>query len=273
MQNFSASPRELVASAWRHRQLIAALTRREVAGRYRGSWLGLAWSFLTPLLMLLIYTLVFAGVFHARWDPSGPPDAMGFALALFVGLIVHGLLAECVNRAPDLVVGQVNYVKKVVFPLEVLPWVVFLSALFQAGVGLVVWLLFHAVVQGFVSPTAVLVPLVLLPLMLATLGLVWFLSALGVYLRDIGHVTSMFTTALLFLSGVFYPLSALPEPYQAWARLNPLALSIEQARQVLIAGQWPSVTAWLTLLGGGLLLAWLGFAWFQRTRKGFADVL
>ena len=268
-----ASIRELFASLWRHRFLILQLTKRDVIGRYRGSAMGLAWSFFYPVLMLTVYTFVFSVVFKARWGGIGDSDKASFAIFLFVGMIVHGLFAECVNRAPGLILSNVNYVKKVVFPLEILPSVAMGSALFHAGVSLLVLLAARLIVDQQLSWTAMFIPLILLPLCLATMGAAWFLSAIGVYLRDVGQTVGIFTTALLFLSPVFYPLTALPANYQKWLRLNPLTFVIEESRKVLVSGQLPDWSAWMSFFLVSLAAAWIGFWWFQKSRKGFADVL
>jgi lipopolysaccharide transport system permease protein len=273
MQNFSTSPREMAASLWRNRQLISVMVKREVIGRYRGSVMGMAWSFFNPLLMLVIYTFVFSGVFKARWGMGGEESRANFAIILFVGMIVHGLFAECVNRAPALILSNVNYVKKVVFPLEILPWIAFGSALFHTVVSVIVLLLAQLILNHQVPWTAILFPFTLLPLVFIAIGFAWFLAAFGVFMRDIGQITGMFTTVLLFLSPVFYPLSALPERYQSWLQLNPLAFIIEEGRKVLVFGQLPDIERWGIMMGAGMLTAWVGFAWFQKTRKGFADVL
>lgn len=274
MQTFPVLPHEIAVSLWRNRDLVAALIKREVIGRYRGSIMGMAWSFFNPLLMLAIYTFVFSVVFKARWGTGGGDESKAdFAILLFVGMIVHGLFAECINRAPALILSNVNYVKKVIFPLEILPWVAFGSALFHTVISVTVLLGAQLILSHHVPWTAVLFPLVLLPLALLAMGLAWFLSAFGVFVRDIGQVTGMFTTVLLFLSPVFYPLSALPPKYQGWLQLNPLAFIIEEGRKVLVLGQLPSFGHWSALTAVGMLAAWCGFAWFQKTRKGFADVL
>lgn len=273
MQNFSGSPREMVASCWRNRALILALTKREVDGRYRGSALGLTWSLFTPILLLVIYTFVFSVVFNARWGVESSGGKTDFALLLFVGLIVHGVFAECIIRAPGLITGNVNYVKKVVFPLEILPWVAFGAALFHACVSLVVLIVARLVLNQDLPWTAVLFPVVMVPLVLGSLGVSWFLSALGVYLRDIGQLVSMISTILLFMSPVFYPISALPEQFQGIMRINPLAFIIEESRNTLIFGKVPDFSHWLLLTAASAVVAWLGFLWFQKTRKGFADVI
>jgi lipopolysaccharide transport system permease protein len=272
MQRFSASPREMVASAWRNRSLIVQMTVREVAGRYRGSMMGLLWSFFHPVLLLAVYTFVFSVVFKARWSTQGESRSE-FALVLFAGLLVFNLFAECVNRAPSLVLSNVNYVKRVVFPLEILPWTVLGSALFHLVISLVVWLVFYVAVVGVPSPTLLLLPVVLAPLIALVMGLCWMLASLGVYLRDVAQVIGIVTTMLMFLSPVLYPASSLPEPWRALLFLNPLTLAIEQSRDVMIWGRMPQWSAWLLFAGASLACAALGFAWFQKTRRGFADVL
>jgi lipopolysaccharide transport system permease protein len=268
-----ASIDELFATLWRNRQLIWQMTKREVIGRYRGSVLGLAWSFFNPLLMLSVYTFVFSVVFKARWGTSGSADRAGFAIFLFVGMIVHALFSECVNRAPGLILSNVNYVKKVVFPLEILPAVALGSALFHAGISLIVLLAVRLVVDQQLAWTAIFAPLIFLPLCLITLGFAWVLAAIGVYLRDVHQTVGIFTLVLLFLSPVFYPVSALPAEYQIWLRLNPLTFIIEQCRNVLISAQLPDWGHWCGFLMLSMAGAWAGFWWFQKSRKGFADVL
>lgn len=264
---------ELIQSLQRNRQLIFKMTQRDVVGRYSGSMLGLAWSFFNPLLMLVIYTFVFSVVFKSRWSAGIGESKTDYAMLLFTGMIVHGLFAECVNRAPTLILANVNYVKKVIFPLEILPWVALGSALFHAVISLVVLLLLQLLLNQNMPWTVVLFPLVLLPLILATMGIAWFLASLGVYVRDIGQITGIFTTALLFLSCVFYPLSSLPEKYQYLMKFNPLAYIIEESRNTLIFGQIPNFGLWSIYMIIGIVIAWLGFAWFQRTRGGFSDVI
>lgn len=276
--NPHAAPRislsAMVRSVWTHRQLILVLVQREVIGRYRGSMMGLLWSMINPLLMLLVYSFVFTVVFKARWPSNSGADQPGqFAVALFVGLIVHGIFAEVVNRAPGLVLANVNYVKRVVFPLEILPVVAMGSALFHATVSAVVLVVGLFVLRGVMPPTALLFPLVLLPLMLMTMGFAWGLAALGVFLRDVGQIVGTFTSVLLFLSPVFFPISAVPAFLQPWMQLNPLTFVIEQARAVLIFGQPLHWEGWVTYSLASIVVAWGGYAFFQKARNGFADVL
>lgn len=273
MQQFSTSPIEMAASVWRNRSLIVQMTKREVVGRYRGSLLGLGWSLFHPLLMLVIYTFVFSIVFRARWPGMAEGSTADFALLLFVGMILHGFFAECVNRAPSLVLSNPNYVKKVVFPLEILPCVAMGSAVFHGGISLGVMLLVQMVFHGAIPWTIVLIPFVLLPLLCATLGIAWFLSALGVYIRDIVQITGIVTTIFLFISPVFFPISAVPQSLQTWLKLNPLTFVIEAGRDVLIFGRTFDLMWWTCYAVGSSVIAWAGFWWFQKTRKGFADVI
>ena len=264
---------ELAQSAWRHRGLIVQLTKREVIGRYRGSTLGVLWSLVNPLLMLGVYTFVFSVVFGTRWPGAASTSKIHFAVVLFTGMIVFTIFAECVQRAPTLVVSQPNFVKKIVFPLEILPWVNLFSALFHACVSLAVLCIVVAITQGGIPWTALLAPFVLAPLIFLCLGASWFLAAMGVYLRDVGQIVGAAVTALMFLSPLFYPSSALPADLRWVAQLNPLAYPVEQARELIVFGRMPDVLPWIAYTVGSLLLMWGGFAWFQRTRKGFADVL
>lgn len=272
MQHHSVSPKEIFLSIRRNSGLIFALTRREVIGRYRGSMLGIVWSLAHPVFMLLIYTFVFGVVFKARW--GGGEESRGeFALVLFAGLLVFNLFAECVNQASELVVQNKNFVKKVVFPLEILPVVALLSALFHCAVSVIVWCGAHLLLKGLPPVTAWLLPVVLLPLVFLVLGLLWFLASLGVYLRDLAQFLRIMTSVLLFMSPIFYPASALPEEYQALLFANPLTVTIEQARAVLYWGRGFDIAEYCVLLAAAAAVAMTGFAWFQRTRKGFADVL
>ena len=272
MREFSASPMEALRSAWRNRGLVWAMTWREISGRYRGSTLGILWSFISPLLMLGIYTFVFSVVFKARWS-EGPDSKADFALGLFAGMLVFAFFSECVTRAPALVVANPNFVKKVVFPLEVLPAISLGSALFQMGVGLAVWLVFHSLVAGFPPVTVLLVPIVVVPLVWLALGLSWWLAALGVFLRDISQGVGIVVTALTFLTPLFYPVSALPAEYQLALFINPLTPLIEMMRNVLWLGELPAWQSLVVSYAVGAVAFISGFAAFQKLRKGFADVL
>jgi lipopolysaccharide transport system permease protein len=269
------SPMALLRSLIRNRQLISQMTRREVIGRYKGSVMGLLWSFLNPIFMLAVYTFFFSVIFKARWGVvDGVEESKTqFAVVLFVGMIVHGLFAEALNRSPLLITGNVNYVKKVIFPLEILPVVNLGAALFHSTISLMVLLTAFVIFNHYLPWTVTLVPLVFLPLLIVSLGFSWMLASLGVFIRDVGQTIGLITTVMMFLSPVFFPITAMPEQYRPIIMANPLTFIIEQAREVLIWGHtpdWAGIGVY-TLVAGAV--AWIGFIWFQKTRKGFADVL
>jgi lipopolysaccharide transport system permease protein len=273
----AAQPTSLVAlakSLWRNRQLIVQMTKREVVVRYKGSAMGMAWSFFNPVFMLVVYTFVFSEIFKSRWSGVGGDDSKAqFSVVLFVGMIVLSLFSEVLNRAPGLILANVNYVKKVVFPIEILPVIAMGAALFHTLISLGVLLAAFLLFNGYLHWTAVFTPLVLLPLVILTIGLAWMLASLGVFLRDVGQTIVIITTVLMFLSPVFYPVTAVPERFRPFIMANPLTFIIEQAREVLIWGHLPN---WLGLGAytlAAVAIAWAGYAWFQKTRKGFADVL
>ncbi|WP_231716379.1 ABC transporter permease [Desulfosarcina alkanivorans] len=249
------------------------MVKREIVGRYKGSFLGMSWSLFNPILMLAIYTFVFSVVFKARWGIGNEESKTEFAVVLFVGLIVHALFSEVLNRAPNLMLSNVNYVKKVVFPLEILPVVAMCSALFNTMVSLIVLLGAFILLNGFLHWTILFVPIVFSPLILVSLGFAWLLASLGVFLRDVGQTISIITTMMLFLAPVFYPMSALPQKYHMFILLNPLTFIIEQARKVLLYGQFPDWNGLGIYITASFMVGWIGYWWFQKTRKGFADVL
>ncbi|BCJ87786.1 ABC transporter permease [Effusibacillus dendaii] len=266
------NPLSIISNLIKHKELIKQLTKREVVARYKGSYLGIAWSFLTPLLMLVIYTFVFSVIFKAKWG-VGSDSKTEFALVLFCGLITYNLFSEVVSRAPSLILANVNYVKKVVFPLEILPVVALGSALVNLAISLVILIVGLAILLQTFHWTIVLLPLVLLPLVLFTTGFAWFLASLGVYIRDIGQVIGVAIQILMFMSPIFYPISSIPKEFQEFFYWNPISFVVEDMRRILVWGQFPDWN-WLlfgTLLGG--LFTVLGYVWFQRTRGGFADVL
>ena len=268
------SPLSLWGNLWRNRSLIVQLIQRDVIGRYNGSIFGLAWSFFNPLLLLTVYAFVFTIAFKAQWTGAGHTQSKGyFAIMLFIGMVVHGFFAECMTRAPGVIVGNANYVKKVVFPIELLPVVAVGSALFHTFISVSVLLVGVLALHQSLPATALLIPLVLLPLVLLAQGVTWLLSALGVYLRDIAHSTSLLATVLSFVSPVFYPTSALPEPYSRWIYLNPLTWVMETARAVLVQGTAPHWGQWVAAISASAVVCWLGYWCFQKSRSGFADVL
>lgn len=254
-----------------HRSLVLELTKRDVFGRYRGASLGVVWAVLTPFLMLAVYAVAFGEILRARWP--GATGQTDFALIIFVGLITHGFFAECLSRAPSLVVGNVSYVKRIVFPLEILPWPLILSGLFHMAMNFLVLFVALLVIRGAVPWTFVLVPLVIAPLVLVALGTAWLFAALGVYFRDISQLVAPLSTALLFLSSAIVPVASLPEKFQVVFRLNPLTLIIDQARLAALDGSPPDMAALSIYALGAFAWCIAGYAAFRRMRGGFADVL
>jgi lipopolysaccharide transport system permease protein len=267
-------PSSVFASFWRNRTLIARLTRRDVEARYRGSLLGLLWSLAVPLFMLMVYTFVFGVVMKARWSAANPDAGNGeFAVVLFAGLMLFGLFSEVIGRAPGLVLENETYVTKIVFPVYVLPWVAMGRGLFNLAISLVLLLVAQIIVMGPPPPTALLFPLVLAPFVLLVMGLTWFLASLGVFIRDIGHFLSVALSSLMFLSPIFYPLSALPPALRPWLFLNPLTFIVEQFREVVLWGRLPDWQGLGLYAMLGFVCAWMGLQWFLRTQKAFADVI
>jgi lipopolysaccharide transport system permease protein len=263
------------SDGWANRALIMRLTKREVEAKYRGSILGLAWIVLLPLFLLAVYTFVFGAVFKARWvlPQPGPAD---FSLVVFSGLLIFNLFAECVVRAPGLVLENSAYIKKVVFPLEVLGWVSLLGALFSCVVGAAVLLCAYCLTRGVPPASALLAPVLLIPVLFIVLGSVWFLSATGVYLRDLRQFVGVLTSALLFLSPVFFPVSAIPESLRWLVSFNPFTIVLELLRQVTFFGtlpSWDEARQFLSLLFGSYVFFLLGYHWFEKTKRGFADVV
>lgn len=257
--------------------IVRPLIRREIASRYRGSVLGILWSLLTPMFMLAVYTFVFGVVLRARWDV---PNRTGvehstaeFGVILFGGLLAFQFFSEVVGAAPGLVVGNRNYVKKIVFPIQILPVVSLGAALFHAAISLLVLLAFTWSVFGAVPWTAVLTPLVIAPLAVMALGIAWFLAAVGVYFRDVGQIVPPILTGMLFLSPVLFQRTAMPEQFQPYLSLNPLAIPVEALRDVALFGLQPD---WMGLgyySLAAIAVALFGERFFQLTRGGFADVL
>ncbi len=272
MRVFSITPAEMLSCIWRHRELIKVSAKRDVLGRYRGSFLGLLWSFFNPLFMLAVFTFVFSVIFQARWG-TGSGSKAEFALLLFAGLIVFNLFAECITRAPGLIIYNPNYVKKVVYPLEILPFVGLLTSLFHVLISIVVWILAYTLFFGMPHLTILYLPIIILPFCLFIMGVSWALASLGVFMRDISQIIGVLTTALMFLSPIFYPVSSFPENYRYIIYLNPLTTVVECTRDVLFWGKMPDLQILGAFYAIALGISWLGFAWFQKTRKGFADVL
>lgn len=266
------SPTSILRLTVRYRTLILRLARREVEARYRGSLLGIFWSVLTPLLMVAAYSFVFSVIFQPRWQV--PPGAnANFVLLLYSGLLVFNLFAECVSRAPGLVLENTSYVKKVVFPLEILPLVAMVSALVNFSIGFCVMMVLYILMLGLPPLTIVFLPIVVLPVILFTLGFTWMLAALGVFLRDLRHFVAVLVTVLLFLGPIFYPVAAVPETIRFVLYLNPLTPALEMSKDVLFWGLLPDFWFLASTILASWALAWLGYLCFARLRPGFADVV
>lgn len=258
---------------WRQRSLILQFTRREIEGRYRGSYLGILWSLAQPLFMLTVYTIVFGVVFQSRWPQARTQSLSEFALIVFCGLTAFNLFSECIGRAPALVTSVPNYVKKVVFPLEILPVTALGAALFHLAISLLVLVLAQLVLLGAPPWTILLLPVVTLPAIFLSLGSMWFLASLGVFVRDIGQMIGLLVTALFFFTPIFYSIEVIPEPLRTFILYNPLASVVENYRRVLLWGalpSWPGLALWILAT---FIWMVLGYAWFMKTKKAFADVL
>ncbi len=253
--------------------LLRELTLRELSARYRGSVLGAAWAVGTPLLMLAVYALVFGEILSVRWPQATHSSSGEFAVVMFAGLLVFNFFAECVSRAPALITGNVNYVKKVVFPVELLPVAAVLAAIVQMLLSVAILLVFEILLIGRVPPTVLLLPVVILPVCLFCLGAAWLLASLGVYLRDVQQLVGVLLGGLIFLTPIFYPAEMIPAKWRIFLDLNPLTIPVNHVRDVLVFGRIPAIAEWSVALVAGALVAVVGYAWFARTRSGMADVL
>jgi len=267
------NPIRIALHLWQYRYLIYQFTWREVTGRYKGSFIGLGWSFIQPLVMLCVYTFVFSVIFKAKWGAGPDEGRAAFALTLFMGMITFGIFAEAANSAPLLVLSNVNYVKKVVFPLEILPFANLLSSLINALFSLVVLLVGILIVYHRIHWTVILLPLVWLPLIFFTLGCGYFLASLGVFIRDVSTTVSILTTILFFLTPIFYPVTAIPQRFRFFFQINPLAVFVEDSRRVVLWGIPPDWSWFFCGLIFSVLVFVFGFAWFMKSKKAFADVI
>jgi lipopolysaccharide transport system permease protein len=267
------NPLRMARDLWAHRELTAQFARREIEGRYRGSFLGIFWSFITPLVMLGIYTFVFGVVFKSRWPQARTDSLAEFAVTVFAGLTTFGIFSECVNRAPGLVVGVPNYVKKVVFPLETLPLSVLGAALFHGAISFAILIVANLLAGGGLSWTLLLLPLALLPVVGLSLGVSWLLASLGVFIRDLNNATGLLVQILFFLTPIFYAVDSLPPQFQALLHLNPFTAIVEDVRRTVLWGQPPLWGALALNLAISAAVAVLGYAWFMQTRKAFADII
>ena len=258
---------------WSVRHIVIDLTKRRIAARYRGSFLGLAWSIMLPLAMLLVYSLVFNHFLGLRWPGAEAEGGLAAALRIYLGLITLNFVAENLTTAPGLVLENPSFVKKIVFPLPVLAYVAAAASSVQLIINLFVASALAILVPDAFPVMLLLAPLVLLPLFLWVLAAHWWLAALGVYIRDLVHIMGPVVTALLFLSPVFYSIEHLASRWRILLMFNPLSLPIEQLRALLFDAQFPDL--WPILLSSlaALVAALLGRILFQRLQPGFADVV
>jgi lipopolysaccharide transport system permease protein len=262
---------ELLFSLWRHRSLVFELTKREFSGRYRGSFGGVVWSFIQPLFLLSVYTIAFGVILKSRWGFSG--GTADYALMLFAGLIVFNAFSEVLSKSSTLIIDNPNFVKKVVFPLELLPVITVATAMIHALIGVAVWLMGYALLFGVPKVTVVLFPLILACLFPVLLGLGWLLSAIGVVVRDISQLTAMLNHTLLFLTPIFYSIEAAPPLLQNLLMLNPLTFMVEQFRLVLFYGQLPVLAGLAVYFALACGFAWASLVLFKRLRPTFADMV
>lgn len=248
------------------------LAKRDVLGRYRGASFGLFWSLISPFMMLMVYTFAFGMVMRGRW-PEIEAGHTQFSIILFAGLIVHGFFAECLTKSVNLIVSNPNFVKRVIFPLEILPWPMVLSALFHTLMNIVVFLVMRMIMDGAIAWTTFLFPLVMLPLVVLGLGVSWFMAATGVYFRDVSQITGVLSLAMLFLSSAMMPLESVPDGYRWVFEINPLTFIIDQARNVLLWNTMPDWAGLAWYLLASLCVLYGGYAAFAGTRRGFSDVL
>jgi len=261
-----------ISRLWQYRHLIYQLVLREVSSRYRGSVAGFGWSILLPLANLCVFVFVFGYILKARWGGGDVGDAE-FAVLVFCGLMIFNFFSECVGRAPTLIVNTPNYVKKVLFPLELLSISSVMSALFHLGTTAVVFLVVYALLHGGIHWTVVWFPVVLIPMIVFVLGVSLLLASIGVFVRDIQYVIAAILPALLFLSPIFYPVSAVPERFRILIQLNPITPTVEQCRRVLIMGSPPDLSQLLLALLGSIACLLVGYLWFRKTRHAFAEAL
>jgi lipopolysaccharide transport system permease protein len=264
---------QLLLTILKNKTLIYQMVKRDIQMRYRGSMLGLGWSILNPLVMLTVYTFVFSIVFTAKWGTNIEGGKSHFSIILFAGMIVFNMFAECFNRAPQIITSNGNYVSKIVFPVEILPITILGSALFHAFISLLILVVAILVLNNGVPLTLVMLPIIWGAYLISLMGLMLIISSVGVYFRDIGQITGVLTTILMFTSPLFFPLDALPKSIQPILNLNPLAHFIEQTRDVLIFGKLPTVISIITEYVLSLLFLNFGYVCFMKLKSGFADVI
>lgn len=261
-----------VINLLRHRALLLQLWRRDSVAKYKGSYFGVAWAVMTPILMLTMYTFIFAVVFKARWGGENISE-VDYALRAFCGLIIFGMFSECINRSPSLILENISFVTKVVFPLEILPGVAVLTALKNAAISLVIFFFGYILILGLPPVTVLLLPIILFPIILMCLGISWFLSAVGVFYRDMQQIVPIANALLMFGTPIFYPLSSVPEAYRVVFELNPLTYIVESLRGLVFDGTGFSLMPLLLLWLISASICFTGLFVFCKMRKAFSDVI
>jgi len=268
------NPFSALLGIWGYRDLLHQLVRRNIEVRYRGTMIGVIWMVVTPLVMLAVYTFVFGVVFKARWTAGGFGDSkVAYSLLLFCGMTVFNIFSESVNSSVVIVTNNPNYVKKAVFPLELLPVSAVVSACFFGLIWIVILFIGILLFIHKLYFTAVCLPLIFIPLILFSCGIAWFVASLGVFIRDLAHMITIVMMVLYFMTPVFYNAEMVPANLRFILFFNPLALTIDSVRKVLTYGQWPGwFELWIVTLFS-MAVFQLGYFWFMKTKRGFADVL
>ena len=262
-----------VRMLWQRRDLVAILSRREIDLKYKGTGLGVAWAVVGLSVQLFIYTFVFGFIFNARWNVEHGNGIAGYAVILFAGLVSFSVFSETISRAGTSISSASYLVKKVLFPIELLPVATLIAALFHASVGLALIVLIFVFKLQIPEWTIILVPIVILPLVLFTLGVAWIIAALGVFIKDTQFITNLFTQLLFFASPIIYPPDIIPDRFQWVILLNPMSHCIEMFRQVVLFGEVPDVFSWLVLTVFCAFVASIGFYLFSGMKREFADVI
>lgn len=258
---------------YKNRDLFVQSLTREIVQKYRGSYLGILWNFILPLVMLAVYSFIFGVIFKARWDQQMTDSKAEFALILFVGITLYNVFSETVGASPTLIITNVNYVKKVIYPLEILSMTSIGNSLVQLLFNLVIILLGKAIIIRHFDFMILFFPLVLLPLLLLVLGISWILSGIGVFIRDMRQAATIIILIFGYITPVFYPISSVPESFRWVMYLNPMTAIVNNARRVLIYGEFPD---WLSLLITffiSYLIMLIGLMFFRKVKSNFSDAI
>lgn len=262
----------MIKTIYNNNYLLRQLIKKDIEEKYKGSILGMLWSIIVPILMLCIYTFIFSEVFQAKWDID-TTNKYQFALVLFCGLSAFNLVSEVMNRSTTLIASNVNYVKKVIFPLELFPVVITFSALFNCVISYLILIVAIYILNGMISPTLFLIIPAFIPLIILTIGLGLFISALSVYLKDVSNAIAVIVTMLMYLSPVFFPLSSVPDDFRGMCEVNPMTYIIENFRNVVLYGEKLNLKFFVISSLFAVVIYAIGYLTFMRTKEGFADVL